>query len=102
MKGETVKNATGFSDRKLSKANSVIIESVHFWPYVGKAKLRLRGDKFLENCKQTAVNCWQLKLKKLTASQTHFGFTNIGSKVHRFSSTAICFWQFSIGIPCKS
>ena len=40
------------------------------------------------------------KLKKSTASQTHFGFTNTGLKVHRFSSTAIYFWQFLIGTPC--
>jgi len=30
----------------------------------------------------------------------HFGFSNIGSKVHRFSSSAIYFWQFSTGTPC--
>ena len=40
------------------------------------------------------------KLKTSTTSQTHFGFTKIGSKVHRFSSTAIYFWQFSIGASC--
>ena len=36
-----------------------------------------------------------------TTSQTHFGFINIGSKVHRFSYTAIYFWPFSIGTPCR-
>ena len=39
--------------------------------------------------------------KKTTISQTHFGFTNLGSKMHRFRATAIYFWQFSIGTPCK-
>ena len=41
---------------------------------------------FLKNCKQTAEKCkknWK-KLKKTTASQTHFGFTNIGSEMHTF------------------
>ena len=64
-------------------------------PYVDKAKMCLRGGrffkKFYENFRE---------LKKYTTFQTHFGFTNIGSKVHRFSSTVIYFWQFSIGTSC--
>ena len=40
-------------------------------------------------------------MKKFTATQTHFGFTNLGLKVHRFSSTATYFRQFSIGTPCR-
>ena len=40
--------------------------------------------------------------QKYTASQTHFGFTNTRSNMHRFSSTAISFWLFSNGTPCIS
>ena len=36
---------TGCSDWKLSKANGCRIELKHFWPYVGKAKMRFRGGK---------------------------------------------------------
>ena len=46
---------------------------------------------FLKNCKQTAEKCKQIfqNWKKTTVSQTHFGFTNIGSEMHSFRGTAI-------------
>ena len=40
--------------------------------------------------------------KQTTTSQTHFDFTNLWSKMHCFSATAIYFWQFSIGTPCTN
>ena len=71
-------------------------ETVHIWRYVEKAKMCLRWEVavYLKNCKrkQAAEKCekkkyfWQLK--KSNASQTHFGFTNIRSKMQRFSDTA--------------
>ena len=65
--------------------------------------MRLRGGKFfqvLKICLQLSAVCLQFS-KKSTASQTHLDVTNIRSKVHRFSSTAIYFWQFSFRMPCK-
>ena len=48
--------------------------------------------------------CWknQLTLKKTTASQTHFGFTNIVSGMH--ISRAIAIWnkKFWFGSPCRT
>ena len=38
--------------------------------------------------------------KQSATSQTHFGFTNMGSKMHHFSATAIYFWQNINGTPC--
>ena len=73
-----------------------------FWPHVGKAKKCLRGCRFFQSsksCLQLLAVCLQI-FKKSTVSQMHFGFTNIRSKVHCFSSTAIYFWQFLIGTPC--
>ena len=35
---------TGCSYWKLSKANSSRTETGHIWPYVGKVKMRVRGD----------------------------------------------------------
>ena len=40
-----------------------------------------------------------LKLKKSTATQIHFGFTDIGAMVHCSSSTTIYFWQFQSERP---
>ena len=37
---------------------------------------------------------------KTTASQTHFGFTNIGSEMHNFRGTAIWNQKFRFGSPC--
>ena len=116
---------------------------VHIWPYVGKAKMCLRGGSFLwvsadflylqfinakndivlhqaswSNGYGTRLSCirslvrilpWVQKIsllleklcnfftfsnyyflpQKTTASQTHFGFTNIGSNTHHFCATAI-------------
>ena len=39
--------------------------------------------------------------QKIIASQTHFGFSNMRSNMHRFSATAISFWLFSNGTPCR-
>ena len=78
-----------------------------FDPILVKPKCVWEAVVYLKNCKQTSEKCelifenWK-KTKLLdTTSQTHFGLTNIGSNMHRFSSTAIYFWQFSIGTPCS-
>ena len=85
----------------LSKVNGCWTELKHFWPNVGKAKIRLRGGRsfqFLKNCLHFSAVCLQF-FKWIAVSQTHFGFANIGSKMHRFSTTAIYFWEFSIRFP---
>ena len=55
-----------------------------------KNKVFERQAVFLKNCKQTAENVDKFSEieKKPTASQTHFAFTNIGSKMHSFRDTA--------------
>ena len=50
------------------------------------------------------ISIWwkiQLTLKKTTASQTHFGFTNIGSNMHHFCATAIWNPKISNETPCR-
>ena len=77
-------------------------ETAHFWLYVDKAKMRLRGGGFLLAIKNlfTIFSClFPIFQKKSSASKTHFSFTNIGSKVHQFSSTAILLLTFSIRTP---
>ena len=37
-------------------SNGYDSESMHIWPWIGKAKMRLRSGSFLTNCKQTAEN----------------------------------------------
>ena len=41
-------------------------------------------------------------MEKSASSQTHFGFTNMGSNRHYFCATAISFWLFSNGTPCST
>ena len=50
-------------------ANS--LKNMNISPYVGKAKMFLKGVRFLTNCKQIAV--W--RSKKSAISQTHFGLS---------------------------
>ena len=61
------KPSTGCSIWKKSERIGCSTETVHIWPHVGKAEMRLSGRSFLNNCKQTAEKCKQkmLKLKKL-------------------------------------
>ena len=60
-------------------------------PMLVKPKCVWEAVVFLKNCKQTAEKCKQIfeNWKKTTASETHFGFTNIGSEMHSFRGTAI-------------
>ena len=46
------KENTEWSNWKLSKWNGCRTESMHFSPYVGKAKICLRGGRYFEKCKQ--------------------------------------------------
>ena len=39
--------------------------------------------------------------KKMYISQTHFGFTNVGSKMLRLLDIALSFWHFWSWTPCK-
>ena len=39
-------------------------------------------------------------LKKTATPQTHFGFTNLGSEMHSFGTTAICNRKISNETPC--
>ena len=43
---------------------------------------------FLKICLHLSADCLQF-FKKSATSQTHFGFTNIGSNTHRYRATAI-------------
>ena len=70
-----------FSDTLLLLRSICLWEVVVFWKIVNK--LLKIVDKVLYIEKQTA------------AFQTYFGFTNIGSEINSFSSTALYFWQFS-------
>ena len=71
--------------------------TVHNWHYVGKAKMYFRDgswknvNKQLENAKNFQI----------ATSQAHFGFANIGSKMHHFCPTAIWNCKFSNETPCK-
>ena len=81
---------------KIAKVRGCCSESVHIWPYVlVKPKCIWEAVEYLKNCKQTAVKF--SKIEKTYASQTHFGFTNIGSNMHRFWTTAFYFCNFSNG-----
>jgi len=42
-----------------------------------------------------------LLAQKTTASQTHFGFTNLGSESHQLSATAIWNNKISNETPCR-
>ena len=72
-------------DLKLVKPKCVLEAVVYFWKILNK-QLKI-VNKFKE-------------FEKTIASQTYFGFTNIGSNIHHFSS--VYFWWFSIGAgaPC--
>ena len=77
---------------------------IHIWPYVGKAKMSLRGSSFffqLSKIFQFQAVCLQF-FKYTSASQTHFGFTNIRSNMHSFHSTAIYFDNFLLEHPVDS
>ena len=39
---------TGCTVCKITKVKGIIIESVHFCPHVGKAKMSLKGDRSLQ------------------------------------------------------
>ena len=68
---------------------AVALKQCIFDPIFGKAKMRLVVCfQFLKICLHFSTVCLQF-FKKTTASQTHFGFTNIGSNMQRFCATAI-------------
>ena len=93
---------TGCSVWKMDISNGCSTETVHIWPHVGKAKMCLRGGSFFrfsKICLHFSAVCLQF-FKKTATSQTHFGLTNIGSNIHRFSATAIWNIHFSNGTPC--
>ena len=105
------KNLVNFSSLKSQlqffRENQVLkeLKLCAFDPHVGKGKMCLRGSRFFQwyqICLQFWAVCLQF-FKGSTASQTHFGFTNIGLKVHLFSSTAIYFFDYfqSQDTTCK-
>ena len=76
---------------------------VNIWHNVGKAKMCLRGGRFFQFskiCLHFSAVCLQF-FKKSATSQTHFGFTNIGSNMNRYRATAI--WNFHVSneTPCS-
>ena len=87
----------------MSKVNGCRAETVHFWTYVDKAKMCLRGGRFFQFtkiCLHFSAVCLQF-FKKSIASQTHFGSTNRGSNMHHFWGTAFYFCNFSNGSHCS-
>ena len=77
---------TGWPKSKLLISNGCTSKIMHFWPYVVKAKMCLRGSSFFqfsEICLHFSAVCLQF-FKKTTASQIHFGFTNMGSEMLSF------------------
>ena len=54
-------------------------------PMLVKLKCVLKAQVYFD----FSAICLQFFKKKLTASQIHFGFTNIGSEMHIFRGTAI-------------
>ena len=87
---------TGCSDWKWSKVDDCSTETVHNWPHFSKVKMSLRGRGFFNFQKVCIFQLFVYKFsKKNSVSQTHFGFTNLASKMHRFSATAIYFSNFN-------
>ena len=75
------------------KSKAVDLKRSTFDPMFVKPKWVLEAVDFFQFsiiCLQFSAVCLQF-FKKSTTSQTHFGFTNIGSKEYRFSSKAIDF-----------
>ena len=88
-------------------SNGCSTNMVCIWPYVGKAKMCFRSGSFFNvswSFQQIEIYWWkiQLTLKKTTASQTHFGFTNLGLNMHRFCATAIWNSKISNETPCRN
>ena len=56
---------------------------VHIWPYVDEAKLRLRDSMFLiiSNYYKDVKKFLKMEKDYCHASQTRFGFTNMGSNM---------------------
>ena len=94
---------TGCFIWKVEISNGCSSVMVHIWPNVGKAKMCLRGGRFFQFskiCLHFSAVCLQF-FKKSATSQTHFGFTNIGSNMHRYKVTAIWNFHFSNETPCN-
>ena len=60
---------------------------LHFWPHVGKAKICFWDVAGYFSFWKFVYNFF----KKTAAYQTHFGITNVGSKLHPFCSTVFDF-----------
>ena len=88
---------------KIIKRKWLQTEIMYFWPYVGKAKMRLRAGSvfnFWRFFLYFSVVCLQF-FNWTTASQTHFGFTNMGSEVLSFWVMGLKKGQFWFGSPCN-
>ena len=71
-------------------------------PIPNVSMMRVQGDPN-QNC--SFLKAITLKLsteKKPNASQTHFGFSNIGSEMHCFRVKALRKEQFWFGSPCSA
>ena len=93
---------TGCSVWKQSEKNGCSTEKLHILPNVGKAKTRLRGGSFFYFQKFGYIFSCMIILfqqKPYTDSQTHFGFSNIGSNMHCFSAKVTSFWLFPMEHP---
>ena len=65
------KYATGWPKSKFEVCFGYNSENMHFWPYVGKAKMCLGGESLVwKNCKQTPENCKQTADKHILALPT--------------------------------
>ena len=73
---------------------SFIFPQTHLWNWLLFKLIQVRyhhhfHDKSLLNYLNLKDQANFQKFKKTSASQTHFGFTNIGSEMHSFRGTAI-------------
>ena len=80
----------------IAKVKGFCSQMFHISPYVGKAKMHLRCCNLFE---KLWINSWKMKtnfwkLKNSTASQTHFGFINIGSKYALFLISSLLLLQY--------
>ena len=77
-------------EKKLER-NDCSSDTVHILPQVGKAETNLKGGRVFFHFSRICLGTF---FKVPTASQTHFGFTNMGSNMYLFPI-------FSNGTPCK-
>ena len=72
-------SSTGCSDWKSSKVNICRTETVNYWPFVAKAKMRSRSWKFF-NFQLFAIFSSLQFFKNFTTFKTHLALSTLGQK----------------------